>query len=121
MRNSKKDMKPGFWMKGSGVGGALSLILIPTFGVFKCVPATRRVHKLLVPEGGACEGKRIYKHCCDISFRGVLSGSKVVMDVYPDFPCGERCPLQCHLSASLQSPKVEEGLPSLIQSGWGER
>lgn len=77
--------------------------------------------KLLLPEGGAYERKRVYKHCCDISFLGVPSGSKVVVDVYPDFPCGEKCPLQCHLSASLQSPRVEEGLPSLIQSGRGEQ
>lgn len=72
-------MDEGEW----GGRGAVSLILIPIFGVFKCMPVKRRMHKLLVPEGGACEGRRIYKCCCDISFRGVLSGSKVVVDVYP--------------------------------------
>lgn len=72
-------MDEGEW----GGRGAVSLILIPTFGVFKCVPVKRRMHRLLVPEGSAYEGKRIYKCCCDISFQGVLSGSKVIVDVYP--------------------------------------
>ena len=84
MRNSKKGHEARILDEGElGGRGSVSLILIPTFGVFKCLPAKRRMLKLLVPEGGACEGKRIYKCRCDISSRGVLSGSKVVVDVYP--------------------------------------
>jgi hypothetical protein len=45
-----------------GWGGTVSF-LIPIFGVFKFVSAKRMMHKLLVPKGSSCKGKKIYK-CC---------------------------------------------------------
>lgn len=80
------------------------------------------MHKLLVPEGSSCGGKRIYKCCHDVSFRGVLSEPKVIVDVYPLTSLAEGSVCSSIISEHLSSTGAgvcvcEKVLSFLLQSG----